>query len=297
MPGCIPKRLLELHALAAPAGGARERGIRAHVEACAGCRAALEEFRAFYRDAAAVPERSVTGGAAKLLSASGVVPPERLVPAGAPGLPRAAARALILKPLDRPRGRGQRYRLAAEGGAPQRFETVQRFANVDEDVMARVVRDNASRELMMFLVGTGGFGDRVLEIDGVEGNFIPDGEGRVHLPGLDEKALSGRNLRLKSPIASFDLEPFTGFKERIFLEGRFEVRSPEFDRIDLEVEEDSGRTYYRVRIMKLNERAGGGNVTVEVSQKGEPRRLSMARKGVAVFEDLDLEKTLKIRIY
>lgn len=296
MPGCISKKLLEKHALAATGGEARERGIQAHVETCASCRAALAEYRAFYREAAAVPGRSVIAGAAKLLSRPGAAR-KRSVPAGVSKIPPAAARVLILKPMAGASDRGRRYRLAADGGGTQRFETVQRFANVDEDVVARVVRDNASRELMMFLVGIGGFGDRVLEIDGLEGNFIPGADGRVPLPGLDEKVLSGRNLRLKSPIASFDLEPFTGFKERVFLEGKFEVRGSEFDRIELEVDEDSGKTYYRVRILKLNERAGGGNVHVEVSQKGEPRRLCRARRGVAVFENLDLEKTLKIRIY
>jgi hypothetical protein len=278
MSRCISESSLERHALSASSGGTRALRIRAHLESCPRCREAYDEFAAFYREAAAAPERSVRDGASRLRS--------------------RAARVLVLRPMrEPPAPQARSYRLAAEGGASQRYETVHRFANADEDVLARVMRDHATGELTLYLVEEKRFGDQVIEIDGIEGRFIPDAEGRVPLPGLNEKALKGRSLRLKSPIASFDLAPFTGLKERIALEGRFEVRSPEFDRIEIEVDEASGRLLYRVRIMKLKERAAGRDVHVEVSRRGEPRFLSKAHRGVAVFENLDIEKVLKIRIF
>jgi hypothetical protein len=104
-------------------------------------------------------------------------------------------------------------------------------------------------------------------------------------------------IHLQSPIASFDLAPWAEIRERISLQGSFEVTNGEYDQILIEIDGNTGQVLYKVRIVKLKDCEDTGNVHVEVRQKGDARILSRANRGVAVFEDLDLENVLTIRIY
>ena len=278
---CFDTKTIELFAAGAIDRPDERNRIEAHAAACALCRARIAEFGAYYRTAMGLPDSAVERTACLLLA--------RIAP-----LP--AARVLVLRPV---MDRSARYTLAADGGRPSRYETVRRYANAEAEWIARVVRDNTNQELTLYLMaeGHGGFEDKVLEIDGISEGFSPDGEGRVRLMGFDEKRLGDRPIRLRSPMATFDLEPFVGLKERIVLEGRFELSSAEFDRIQIEAEEEAGKTVYRIRIVKLKGDPDVQNVHVVVSRKAEPSVASRAQRGVAVFENLDLENVLTIRIY
>jgi hypothetical protein len=219
------------------------------------------------------------------------------IPAGS-GVDRAGP-VILLHPLGGTAPQAPQYLLAADGGRKTRYETVQRYANVEADMVARMVRDNTTRELTLYLVADcpGGYSDKIIEVDGIEDRFVPDDEGRVRLHGIDETRLGRKGLRLRSPVASFDLEPYSGLKDRIALEGRFEIPGAEFDLIQIELEEESGKTLYKVRIQQLRDRPDFQDVHVVVTQRGAAAKNSRAHRGVAVFEDLDLEKALKIRIY
>jgi hypothetical protein len=95
----------------------------------------------------------------------------------------------------------------------------------------------------------------------------------------------------------FDLEPVSGLKEKVLSEDRFLVENADFDRIQIEVEEDGGRRLYKIAVVKLKEGGVPARIDVAVSQRGGHPVFSSAYQGVAVFEELDLEKVLKIRIY
>jgi hypothetical protein len=281
---CIPENWLELHVLGAMMDPERLKGIRSHLAVCAVCRAASEDLAAYYREAEGVPAEEIDAVAA------------RLAPAPVGGV---AERAILLKPLERERPAGRKYLLAADGGRKSRYEAVRSFANEEADMIARMVRDHSTGELTLYLVveGHGGYSDKIISIDGIDDRFVPDEEGRVRLTGIDEKRIGSAGLHLQSPLASFDFTTFTGLKERIALEGRFEIAGSEFDRIQIEVEEGSAGTRYKIRIGPLRGRPDVRDVHVVVSQKGGPAVDSRAVRGVAVFENLDLEKVLTVRIY
>jgi hypothetical protein len=176
---------------------------------------------------------------------------------------------------------------------------VESYANAEEDIVARLIRDNRSREMTLYLVGRNQ--DRlkecILEVEDVDMPLIPDSEGKIDLLDIPKEALENKSLRLKSPLAVFNLEPLSDFEEKILVKGEFLVENIECDRIQIEVDEPEKKAVYRIRILKLHGRPEVQKVDVVVSQKSKKPLVSPAYKGIAVFEDVDPEKIMNIRIY
>jgi hypothetical protein len=286
MTSCPDKNLIELYVIGGVTDAAEAGRIKAHLSACPACRATADEAEAFHRMAASVPSERIDR----------VV---RLMRPGAEVRPRIGGRILELKPSA---GQGQapgRTLLAADHGAGTRFEPVQTYTNVEADLVARLLRDNASKGLALYLVESGGgpAEDRVLEIEGREERYAADATGRVDLPGLSENDLRDRTIRVRSSIAVFDLEPARNLRERIRIEGHYALRNAEFDEIRIETDEADGRTVTRVRVEKIRGEGATAVVGVSVSRRGDSPLASPVVRGVAVFEELDPERILKIRIY
>jgi hypothetical protein len=283
---CIPDGRIELYVVGGIRDMAERQRIEHHLSACPSCRAAADEADAFHRMAGSVPAEQIDRVVRLMRSGTGV-------------RPRIRGRILELKPST---GRGQaagRTLLAADHKTAARFEPVQTFTNVEADLVARLIRDNASKGLALYLVEAGGgpAEDRVLEIEGREEKYAADATGRVDLPGLSESELRDRTIRVRSSVAVFDLEPAQNLRERIRFEGHFALRNAEFDEIRIETDEADGRTVTRIRVEKIRGKGATAVVGVSVSRRGDSPLASPVVQGVAMFEELDPERILKIRIY
>lgn len=283
---CPDKNKIELFVLGGVTDAAEAGRIRSHLAECPFCGPAAEEAEAFHALAGSVPSEQIDRVAHRVLSGTAVEP-------------AASARVLELKPAAWQRYSEGRTLLAADHGTAGRFEPVQTYANVEADLVARLLRDNASRELSLYLVESGGepAADRVLEIEGQEERYAADDNGRVDLPGLSEDELKGRSIRIRSSIAVFDLAPVQDLRERIRFEGHYALRNAEFDEIRIETEEAEGRTLTRIRVEKIRGAGATAIVGVSVSRRGDSPLTSPVVRGAAVFEELDPERILKIRIY
>lgn len=281
---CPDAKILERFSLGGPAGFPEGAGVERHIRECAACRQAVSEYAAYYRLAESESPDRVENLTVRLMDRIGKVPHSKV---------------LVLKPVRQNASGSKQYLLAALGSETPRFMAVQSYANAENDCVARLMRDNVSKALTLYLLsgGTGSFAEQLVEIEGFEKPFVPDARGRILLSGLGEEELSQKTLHLKSPIASFNLDPVPDLKERILVDGRFELTSGEYDRIQIEVDEQGGKKRFAVRILNLKEGLGQKEIHVVVSQTGDQRLTSQAHQGVAVFEDLDLEKVLKIKIY
>jgi hypothetical protein len=286
MTSCIPNSLIELYVLGGIREPAERQRIKDHLSACPCCRAAADEAEAFHQMVGSVPPDLIERVVRLLTPETAVRRP-------------AAGRIITLSPAAAAEPGVERTLLAADGGAAARFEPVQTYTNVEADVVARLLRDNLSRSLALYLVEERNepFEDRVLEIEGRAERFPADASGRVDLAGLSENELRNATIRIRSSIAVFDLEPAENLRERIRFEGHYALRNADFDEIRIEAEESEGRTITRIRVEKI--RGGGATavVGVSVSRRGDASLTSPAVRGVAVFEQLDLERVLKIRIY
>jgi hypothetical protein len=283
---CYPNSLIELYVVDGIRDEAERDRVRSHLAGCPACRAVADEAEAFHQMVGSVPSDLIDR----------VV---RLLKPESPVRPKVPGRIVSLSPAG-DAGRGPaRTLLAADSGAAARFEPVQTYTNVEADVVARLLRDNVSRSLALYLVEAGDepFEDRVLEIEGRDERFPADASGRVDLAGLSEGELRGRTIRIHSSIAVFDLEPAENLRERIRFEGHYALRNADFDEIRIETEEAEGRTITRIRVHKIRGKGSEAVVGVSVSRRGDAPLTSPAVRGVAVFEQLDLERVLKIRIY
>lgn len=286
MSNCPDKNLLELFVLGGVTDAAEAARIRSHLAACPSCGPAAEEAGAFHALAGSIPSEQIDRVARRALS-------------GTAAGPAGQGRVLELEPVAQPVYPPGRTLLAADHGTTGRFEPVQTYANVEADLVARLLRDNASRELSLYLIESGGepAADRVLEIEGQEEQYAADDNGRVELQGLSEDELKGRTLRIRSSIAVFDLAPVQDLRERIRFEGHYALRNAEFDEIRIETEEAEGRTLTRIRVEKIRGAGATAVVGVSVSRRGDSPLTSPVVRGAAVFEELDPERILKIRIY
>ncbi|MBN2201151.1 hypothetical protein JW777_04290 [bacterium] len=286
MISCPDKNLIELFVIGGVENAAERGRIQAHLAACPACGLAAEEAEAFHRLAVSVASDQIDRAV------------RRVLPSSAAG-PAASGRVFELKPIALKAHSPSRTLLAADHGTTGRFEPVQTYANVEADFVARLLRDNLSRELSLYLIESGGepAEDRVLEIEGQEEQYAADETGRVELQGLSEDELKGRTLRIRSSIAVFDLAPVQDLRERIRFEGHYALRNAEFDEIRIETEEAEGRTLTRIRVEKIRGAGATAVVGVSVSRRGDSPLTSPVVRGAAVFEELDPQRILKIRIF
>ncbi|MDM7924657.1 MAG: hypothetical protein QUS35_01440 [bacterium] len=286
MSSCPDKFLIELFVLGGVTDAAEVVRIRSHLAECPFCGPAAEEAGAFHALAGSIPSEQVDRVVRRVLSGTAVGT-------------AVGGRVLELEPVSLPGYSSGRTLLAADHGTAGRFEPVQTYANVEADLVARLLRDNASRVLSLYLVESGGepATDRVLEIEGQEEQYAADDTGRVELQGLTEEKLKGRTLRIRTSIAVFDLAPVQDLRERIRFEGHYALRNAEFDEIRIETEEAEGRMLTRIRVEKIHGAGATAVVGVSVSRRGDSPLTSPVVRGAAVFEELDPERILKIRIY
>ncbi len=288
---CLSKDLLELYALNGVRNPKRLRRIETHVSNCRRCQVIINRWRTFYNDASSIAKDNVEMVTSQVLL--DIQESTHHSHAGSPGM------IIKLYPIDIQKPKMRRYMLAAEGQKKQRFEIVQRYVDQKAEILARVMKDNNTNELTLYLIKAGEkcFSDQMLEIEGMGRKFFPDLEGQVRISGIRPEQLVHRKLRLKSPLVSFNLEPLHGMNERILRNQIYEVHGTDDERIKIEVELSAIKKYLNLRITNMISDTNMGNFHVEVSQKGEMRMIARTRRGIAVFERLDIEKNITIRIY
>jgi len=284
MEPCIDKIELELYALGVIRDLKKQETIECHLEQCRICKNYTEALGTIYREADNLTDETVDRLSEALLEKGGTHTTGRVIP---------------LAPITQASVKEARYLLAADSGISQRYVNVQSYANIEEDIVARIIRDSESNEVVLYLLSAekDRFRNSILEVEGIPEKFVPDNEDRIRLSNLEVDDLENKMLYLKSALATFDLTPFSDLKESVLARGQFRVESSEYDQIQIEVEEEGGKKLYKVRIVKLKEAPDIREVDVVVSQKGDKALSSAAHQGVAVFEEMDLEKVLKIKIF
>ncbi|MFH1941846.1 MAG: hypothetical protein ABIL68_07050 [bacterium] len=284
MDECIDRQLLELFLLGGIQSDAEIHRIERHIGECAECLRYLNKLQAFYETTESIPHETVDRLTARIL--------ERIERA-------SKVRSITLTPLPHPKRTESQYLLAAESESCSRYVNVESYANAKEDVVARLIRDNKSQEMTLYLIGRDQdrLKDCILEVQDVDKPLIPDAEGKIDLMDIPKEMLENKPLRLKSPLAVFDLEPVSDFKENILVKGEFLVENKEYDRIQIEVEEPEKKATYKIHILKLHDMPSVQKVDIVVSQKSMKPLVSKAYKGIAVFENCDPEKIMNIRIY
>ena len=281
---CIDNKKLELYSLGAALDYSLIKKIEAHIKKCEVCSRYIEEFKSLYEEIEKVPLEVIESATARIFNK---VKTER------------TSQIIILTPILLEKNKQKNYLLAAEGERSKKYMNIQSYANVEEDVVARMIRDNESNEVVLYLLSEdkNQFRDYIVEVEGIPEKFIPDKENRIKFFDLEMDNFESRKLYLKSPLATFDLEPISDLKESILVQGQFQIKSGNYDQIQIEVEEEGGKKLYKIRVVKLKGDPDTQEVNVVVSQTGDKVLSSTAHRGVAVFEEMDLEKVLKIRIY
>ena len=284
MESCIDKKTLELYILGIVRDIKEQESIEGHLETCQNCKNYAEALRTIYRESDKLGDETVDRLSKTLLEKVGNYSTGRVIP---------------LLPIAHKSLKEVRYLLAADSGTNQRYVNVRSYSNVQEDVVARMIKDNESNEVILYLLSEeeNRFRDCVLEVEGIAEKFIPDNDNRIMLSDMTLEDFENKNFYLKSALATFDLTPFSDLKESVLAQGQFQVESSEYDRIQIEVEEESGKKIYKVRIVKLKEASDIRQVDVVICQKGDKILSSTAHQGVAVFEEMDLEKILRIKIF
>ncbi|MFO7889573.1 MAG: hypothetical protein R6V04_04465 [bacterium] len=190
------------------------------------------------------------------------------------------------------------YLLAADD-QPCRHVTVQSYTNENEDLLARILQDNQTGEVTLFLISEteDPWEEAILEIEDSNKTFVLQKDGKVILSDIDIDELIYKTLYLKSPKAVFDLTPMEELKEKVVLEGKFQIKSQNFDQIQIELHNEHSQERYTFRIQKVKGMTDYQAVQVVVSQKNGNKVSSPVHEGIAVFEDLNLEKILKITVY
>ena len=284
MEPCIDKRDLELHLLGLIRDLKKKRAIECHLEECGTCQNYAEALRTIYREADNLSDETVERLSKTLLEKYGK---------------DTTGQVILLAPFTQASVKDAEYLLAADSNVSQRYVNIQSYANLEEDIVARILMDSKSNEIILYLLSDeeDRFRDCIVEVEGIAKKFVPDTEDRIHLPELSLEDFENKTLYLKSSLATFDLTPFSDLKERVMARGQFQVESGEYDRIQIEVEEEGGKKLYRIRIVKLKEVPNIREVDVVVSQKGDKVISSTAHQGVAVFDEIDLENVLKIKIF
>lgn len=284
MDKCIDRQLLELFLLGGIKADAEKRRIERHLHICPECRAYLNHLQTFYEKTGSIPQETVDRLTNRIFSRM-----------------RKASKvpSITLMPLPYSKRTESQYLLAAESESGSRYVNVESYANAEEDIVVRLIRDNRSQEMTLYLIGRNQ--DRlkecILEVEDVDEPLIPDADGKINLKDIPKEILENKPLRLKSPLAVFDLEPLSDFKEKILVKGEFLVENKEYDRIQIEVDEPDKKAIFKIRILKLHNMPEAHKVDVVVSQKSKKSLVSPAFKGIAVFEDMDPAKIMNIKIY
>jgi len=281
---CIDEKTLELHVL----GGIRDQdlkeSIECHLRECQICLNHFEALTTLYREADEVSDSVVDKLSDLIIEKVGSSPKKR---------------GVLLSPMLNSRRNAPNYLLAADSGVTQRYVNVQSYANVEEDIVARMMKDHESDELVLYLISEERnlFQDCIVEVEGISKRFNPDQNDRIFLPNLNVEDLQGRTIFIKFPLVTFDLTPVSDLPERVLVHGQFQIESDHFDQIQIEVVEEERREFYKIRIMKLKGMPNTQEVDVVVTREGDEALSAHAHQGVAVFEEMDLEKVLKIKIY
>jgi hypothetical protein len=281
---CIKENQLAIYARGVKLDPQLRAQIEAHVPSCRLCTLIVEEERVFSRLSGLVPSAMVDKIAARVLRA---------------GRASSETSVFILEPYRPAKPAGKKYLLAAEGKSERRYENVQSYVNHNEDIVARVIKNNDTGELMLYLLSDEKKGrhDKVLEIEGCPRVFVFDAEGRALLSGLSEKFIDKKKIFLRSPLARFNLEPVPGLETKVLFEGCYNLDTPDLDSIRIELKKRRKVNEVHLRVLKLKgQGAAHDGMAVLFRKKGQVASAPI-RRGAAVFEGLDLQDVLKIKIY
>lgn len=283
MAQCFDRITLERYVLNSVADEKRVAQIHAHTQRCASCMDFVTELKAYYQETDRVAPETVDSVAARLKNRIGL---------------QSGDYRILLQPIDVQKTGISKYRLAADSGVTPRYLNIQSCINTDEDMVARIMKDTQSGEMCVYLLyeGEDRFQNCILELEHIERQYPVEADNTVKLDDLDEDGVEGKSITIKSPLATFDLTPLLPLKEKIVTSGSFSIKSDAYDQIRIEASEEKGHTSYKISIMNLKAAAPDRKVHVVVSQRDQTLT-APADHGVAVFEDLDLEKILNIRIY
>lgn len=259
-----------------------KKRIESHIKECVLCRKNVRSIKQYYKELQTVSDKDI----------------EKCLYEVRKRIKTDNMHHIPLYPLKTKNNPDTPYLLAADDQTC-RYVTVQSFANEDENILARILQDNKTGEITLYLISEAEepWEETMLEIEDSEKTFILQKDGKALLDDINLDELIHKTLYLKSPKAVFDLTPLEKLKEKVVMEGKFQVKSQNYDQIQIELNQEHHQERYTFRIQKVKGMTDYQAVQVVVSQKNGNQVSSPVQEGIAVFENLDLEKILKITIY
>lgn len=257
--------------------------IRKHVQTCLQCGFVVNNLIQLYSQIDTVSEETID----RILSRVDFV-----------NSSKKSFRIFPLIPLDRPEIRPTAYVLAADTAAKTRFTNIQSYVTKDESLLARMMLDNQSNEVTCFLISENPlfYRDSVLEINGLPERWRPDQQGKITFKGLGEPEIINREIHLRTPLATFDLAPFSNIGELLLKQKTVTIRNQTLDTITIEIDSQHKKDYYRIKLFSL--RASNREMAAEivVVQKDESFVCSPLHEDSALFESFDPDNVLRIFI-
>jgi len=252
--------------------------LKSHIKGCASCRALLSAYQEFYQCFEQVDESSILEPAHQIIQKR-----SRLYP---------------LKPLQPAVHTDQlKLRLAAKTvGTGYTF--IRGFVNETEDIVARLMRNDSKAEFILYLIAPPEKlkQNYLVQIQGLKQTWLSDETGVVHLGKLHASEVVDAAIQLRSPQAVFQLDPLKDSDKKAIASGTFMIENPASEKIIIHIDDSQGKRLYQIKIDQVTGLDAQAKVHVSVHQAGYCH-LRPAVNGIAVFENLNEEKALQVKIY
>ncbi len=251
--------------------------LKAHLESCSFCRDSLTSYQEYYQLAGGIEDKTLQRLTDEIFARQ--------------------KRIIRLEPV-KAQSDGESFRLAAQSRWQSRQTFIRGFVNSDEDMVGRLMRDENTNEIILYLIA---HQDKLKEnylisFEGHDATWLSDGSGTVNLGIIRQINFTDAGIQLTSPRSTIELAPLIKLDKKVIADGTFLVEASESDQLQMIIEDTSGKRIYKICVDNIDSIQGDRNVHVAVYQ-GDSRCVRPAVNGIAVFEDLDETRTLNIKIY
>lgn len=270
---CPDKQIIEAASLGLHQ---EDKALIAHLDNCRACRALLQAYQDYYHIVDSIDDSVIQTTADRLL-----------IP---------APQVISLTPLPVSPG-SNALRLAAKSKGAGDHTFIRGFVNEQEDIVARLMLENTGKNALLFLIASEEIlkTSYLVQIDNITERWLSDASGIVSLGHLNLADIADAKIRLTSPRATFELAPLRDLPKTSIADGTFRVQSRDLDNLAIQIRDSSEKRLYEIRI-DTESVESGRQIHVSVQQE-QSSQIEKTVNGIAVFEDLDENKTLTISIY
>ncbi len=187
------------------------------------------------------------------------------------------------------------YRLAAQGGQPIDNYTVFSFSNEKEEIVARVMHDQAGGDVLVYIIAQDPdkIKHRKVKLLPTMLEGITDDNGYVNLGKM--KNFTCSDFQINLPLASFKLSPHI---DRDTKSGpRFTLVNNFHDEITINIEQAKDITNYLLTIKKIKGDTAKKELQVAAFTDKNRAICKLTTDHITVFETEKPEKVLSIHIY